>query len=198
MERVRDVGERDLARDLARDAERDLARDEERDRNRYRERDRNRDRERDRNRDKERDRARDDKRDRARDEERDRTREKERVSDKDQVTDQDSGLVVGPILTVEKVMEVFQRISSINTPQINSKLALPFMKDPVKSSNKFKQEYEGVKSDLRKISGGLGKVAYQKEKERRKSLPFEWPLASPPVEGIELYSLLGGRGASLQ
>ena len=72
------------------------------------------------------------------------------------------------------------------------------MKDPVKSSNKFKQEYEGVKSDLRKISGGLGKVAYQKEKERRKSLPFEWPLASPPVEGIELYSLLGGRGASLQ
>ena len=39
------------------------------------------------------------------------------------------------------------------------------MMDPVKSSNKFKQEYKGVKSDLRKISGGLGKVAYQKEKK---------------------------------
>ena len=81
--------------------------------------------------------------------------------------------MVGPILSVEKVMGVFQRITSITTPTINSKLAIPYQKDLVKSSNKFKQEYEGVKSDLRKISGGLGKVAYQKEKERRKSLPFE-------------------------
>ena len=57
-----------------------------------------------------RDRARDEERDRTRDEERDKTSEKEKVSDRDQETDQDSGLV-GPILTVEKVMEVFQRIS---------------------------------------------------------------------------------------
>ena len=69
--------------------------------------------------------------------------------------------MVGPILSVEKVMGVFQRITSITTPTINSKLAIPYQKDLVKSSNKFKQEYEGVKSDLRKISGGLGKVAYQ-------------------------------------
>ena len=39
-------------------------------------------------------------------------------------------------LTVEHVMEVFKRITSVNTPSVNSRLALPFKKRPVKESSK--------------------------------------------------------------
>ena len=77
-----------------------------------------------------------------------------------------------PVLTVEKVLETFKRISSIKTPDINTKLAIPFKKQPVVSRTKFKEEYSDIKSDLRKVSGGLGKEAYHTEKERRKSQPF--------------------------
>ena len=84
-----------------------------------------------------------------------------------------------PVLTVEKVLESLKRISAIKTPEINSKLAVPYKKQPVVNSSKFKEEYSDVKSDLRKVSGGLGKEAYQAEKERRKSMPFSWPNPSP-------------------
>ena len=88
-----------------------------------------------------------------------------------------------PVLTVEKVLETFKRISAIKTPEINSKLAIPFNKQSVVSSVKFNEEYSEVKSNLRKVSGGLGKEAYQAEKERRKSEPFSWPNPSPPARG---------------
>ena len=84
-----------------------------------------------------------------------------------------------PVLTVEKVLEVFNRIKNVTTPAINSKLAVPFKKNPVKDSTKFKQDYPEVKSSMRKISGGLGKDAYQEEKKRKNSLPFPWPASSP-------------------
>ena len=52
------------------------------------------------------------------------------------------------------------------------------------------EEYSEVKSDLRKVSGGLGKEAYHAEKERRKSVPFSWPNPSPPARGrIHLFLL---------
>ena len=89
-----------------------------------------------------------------------------------------------PVLTVEKVLETFKRISSIKTPDINTKLAIPFKKQPVVSRTKFKEEYSDIKSDLRKVSGGLGKEAYHTEKERRKSQPFPWPKASPPPPAL--------------
>ena len=88
-----------------------------------------------------------------------------------------------PFLTAEKVLETFKRISAIKTPEINSKLAIPFNKQSVVSSVKFNEEYSEVKSNLRKVSGGLGKEAYQAEKERRKSEPFSWPNPSPPARG---------------
>ena len=88
------------------------------------------------------------------------------------------------VLTVEKVLETFKRISSIKTPDINSKLAIPFKKQPAVSRTKFKEEYSDIKSDLRKVSGGLGKEAYHTEKERRKSQPFPWPKASPPPPAL--------------
>ena len=57
--------------------------------------------------------------------------------DKDVIDDRNTC----PMLTVEKVLETFRRISSIKTPDINSKLAIPYQKEPVKSSRKFKEEY---------------------------------------------------------
>ena len=98
-----------------------------------------------------------------------------------------------PILTVEKVLETFRRISSIKTPDINAKLAIPYQKEPVKSSTKFKEEYSDVKNNLRKISGGLGKEVYHAEKERRKSAPFSWPKPSPTNQG-SMNLVAGGSG----
>ena len=43
-----------------------------------------------------------------------------------------------PILTVEKVLETFKRISAIKTPEINSKLAIPYKKQPVVNSSKWR------------------------------------------------------------
>ena len=110
-----------------------------------------------------------------------------------------------PVLTVEKVLETFKRISAIKTPDINSKLAIPFKKEPVGSSSKFKEEYLVVKNDIRKVSGGQGKEAYHAEKERRKSAPFSWPNPSPSRQGgrigcnfLFLYVGVGGAGVKLQ
>ena len=80
-------------------------------------------------------------------------------------------------------MEVFKRISSVNTPEINSNLAIPFKKEPVNDSSKFKEEYSVAKNDLRKTTGGKGKGSYQEEKNRKLSLPFPWPKASASEEG---------------
>ena len=63
---------------------------------------------------------------------------------------------------------------NISTPKINSKLATPFNKQSVVSSVKFKEEYSEVKCNLRKMSGGLGKEAYQADKKRRNPKPFTW------------------------
>ena len=97
-------------------------------------------------------------------------------------SDETSRVGVGspyPVLTAEKVLDTFKRISAIKIPEIDSKLAIPFNKQSVVSSVKFKEEYSEVKCNLRKMSGGLGKEAYQAEKERRKSEPFTWPHSSP-------------------
>ena len=88
-----------------------------------------------------------------------------------------------PVLTVEKVLQTFQRINQIKTPEINSKLAIPYNKPILVTSVEFKENYCDIKSDLRKISGKSGHDAYQREKDRRKSLPFEWPVVSSENEG---------------
>ena len=86
-----------------------------------------------------------------------------------------------PVLTVEKVMEVFKRIKNVNTPDINTKLAIPYKKAPVGDSTLFKHQYAELKQSLGKISGGLGKQAYQAEKKRQTSAPFSWPHTSSPT-----------------
>ena len=105
----RDQGERHRVRD---DGERDMRRDEQRDKER--------DRQRDRQRDKIRDRARDAKRD----------RESDLKGGEIGHPDESAAVDSKPVLTVEKVLEVFQRITSVNTPNINSKLAVPLRKHP--------------------------------------------------------------------
>lgn len=159
-----------------RDYERDRIRDIERDKNRDKERDEVRDRERDEVRDRQRDEVRDRERDRVRDKERDDSAIRELT-----ITSHEGGEAE---LTVKKVLEVFKRISSIKTPLINSQLALPFNKNPVKDSKKFKEEYAQVKNDIGKIDGKKGKCSYEEEKERRKSVPFKWPESSPEPTGI--------------
>ena len=93
-----------------------------------------------------------------------------------------------PILTVKMVLDTFQRISQIKTPEVNSKLAIPFKRAPINSSKKFKEEYSYVKTEMRKVSGKSGKEAYHKEKERRMSLPFNWPDEPEDDEGKKLGS----------
>ena len=192
----KDNSVRDLTRDWERDLNRDRRRDLERDAERDLVRDRDRDRDRDRERDLERDVVRDLERDIVRDKERDEMRDKERDAEIVLVSDSERELGLfmrrdnsenrddTPELTVEKVLDVFKRISSIQTPVINSQLAIPFKKKPVKDSSKFRQEYANVKSDMRKTTGGLGKDSYQQEKERKRSLPFQWPDISPDYSGI--------------
>ena len=147
------------------------------------ERDRKRDMVRDRERDMERDMVRDRERDLVRDRQRDLVRDMERGG----LTEEENSerLANGPQLTVNKVLEVFKRISSIKTPLINSQLALPFKMKPVKNSIMFKEEYAEIKSDIRKIDGRKGKMAYEQEKEKRKSLPFNWPVSSPETTGTK-------------
>ena len=161
-----------MARDKVRDETRDLARDEKRDKAR----------------DERRDMARDERRDMTRDERRDITRDMQGVGTMEEQgvmqkkMSRDKAIGIGtpePVLTVEKVLEVFNRIKNVTTPAINSKLAVPFKKNPVKDSTKFKQDYSEVKSSMRKISGGLGKDAYQEEKKSKNYLPFPWPASSP-------------------
>ena len=128
---------------------------------------------------------RDRERDLVRDRERDLVRDRERGLLMEGVMEEENSerLANGPQLTVEKVLEVFKRISSIKTPVINSQLALPFKMKPVKNSIMFKEEYAEIKSDIRKIDGRKGKMAYEQEKEKRKSLPFNWPASSPETTG---------------
>ena len=181
VDHQRDMGGRDMEisgverRNEHRDMERDKIRDIERDKLRDIERDQIRDRLRDMNRDTIRDKVRDEKRDGA----------------IEVNGDGGGGVVISPaatgdpvsVLTVRTVLETFKRLGSISTPEINFKLAIPFEKRQVKESSKFKEEYLEVKSQLRKVSGGLGKEKYHEEKERRKSLPFPWP-QSPHEQGL--------------
>ena len=175
-----------MTRDIERDRRRDLERDFFRDRERDQIRDATRDRDRDAIRDLDRDAARDVERDAVRDRERDAFRDQERDTTTNSVetrsVDEEKST---PELTVEKVMEVFKRISSVNTPEINSQLAIPFKKEPVNDSSKFKDEYSEAKKDLWKTTGGKGKGAYQEEKKRKLSLPFPWPKDSGNKEGKE-------------
>ena len=185
--RVMDVGKE---RDMIRDKERDMIRDQERDMIR--------DKERDLVRDKERDLARDKERDFAKDKERD---DLNSLRDgRDKVTDMDTaqtkvleGDISGagaafttppPVLTVEKVMEVFKRLKNVNTPDINTKLAIPYKKPPVVDSSLFKHEYSELKESLGRISGKGGKAAYQAEKKRQTSASFSWPDTSSPARVV--------------
>jgi hypothetical protein len=88
-----------------------------------------------------------------------------------------------PLLTVKKVFEVFPRVNKINTPEVNLRLAIPFKKPQVVSRVEFKESYSEVKNSLRKISWKSGNPL--EEKERRHSLPFNWPASA---EGIIQYS----------
>ena len=92
------------------------------------ERDTRRDEQRDKERDRQRDRQRDKIRDRARDAKRD--RESDLKGGEIGHPDESAAVDSKPVLTVEKVLEVFQRITSVNTPNINSKLAVPLRKHP--------------------------------------------------------------------
>ena len=92
---------------------------------------------------------------------------------------------LGLFSSVFDIIQTFWKasLSSINTPTINSQLALEYNLSKVKSRQKFKDEYASVKEGIRKISGGMGIDAYHAEKERRMSLPFPWPQESPEYGG---------------
>ena len=165
--------------DMAGDKER--VEDDNRDSDRHKFRDEERDRIRDRIRDEERDKLRDRERDLVRDRERDEIRDIERDNSTIRELTAEVGEGEETKLTVKTVFEVFKRVSSIKTPIINSQLALPYNKKPVKDSTKFKGEYVQVKNEMGRIDGKKGKEAYEKEKERRKSLLFNWPESSPEL-----------------
>ena len=77
------------------------------------------------------------------------------------------------LLTVSEVFKTFPKVTSINTPDINSKLAIPFKKELVGTREPFKEIYSATRANIKSVSGKL--TNYQEEKERRRSLPFYWP-----------------------
>ena len=62
---------------------------------------------------------------------------------------------------------------SVNTPNINSLLALPYKKEPVQSSKEFLGQWTDMKEYIRKV-GGRG-ASYQVNKAQRLSEEFSWP-----------------------
>ena len=85
------------------------------------------------------------------------------------------------ILTVQKVMEAFQNARKITTPGVNSKLAMPYKLPEVKNRAEFKQAYSDAKQNITRVSGQFV-TSREEEKERRRSLPFDWP----SVQGIQV------------
>ena len=74
-------------------------------------------------------------------------------------------------------------IFSVNTPNINSLLALPYKKRPIVSSTGFKTVWSEQKEYLRKVTGKGGKGSYQENKERRRSENFPWPESPTSAPG---------------
>ena len=65
---------------------------------------------------------------------------------------------------------------SVTTPEINSRLALPFKKTPLDSSTEFKDIYTEKKEYVSRVSGsGGGGASYQEKKQQRRSEEFPWP-----------------------
>ena len=83
-----------------------------------------------------------------------------------------------PLLTIKNVFDIFPKVTKITTPEVNSRLAIPFKKPQVASRVEFKESYSETRNSLRKMSGKIPN--YHEEKERRQSLPFNWPVS---VEG---------------
>ena len=68
----------------------------------------------------------------------------------------------------------------MTTPNINSRLAVPFKKVPVESSTEFKDIWADKKEYVRLVSGVGQGGTYQERKEQRRSETFPWP-GIPPV-----------------
>lgn len=82
---------------------------------------------------------------------------------------------------------------SVNTPNINNLIALPFKKRKVGSSQDFRGVWSAKKDYVRSVSGKGG--AYQENKSRRRSETFPWPETSSQEPGqieypVPNYSLL--------
>ena len=78
-------------------------------------------------------------------------------------------------------MEAFQNARKITTPGVNSKLAIPYKLPEVTNRADFKQAYSSAKQNITRVSGQFV-TSREEEKERRRSLPFDWP----SVQGIQV------------
>ena len=79
-----------------------------------------------------------------------------------------------PLLTVQKVFSVFENARKITTPEVNSKLAIPYKKPEIENIIEFKQAYSAAKQNVSRVScQSVGDR--EEEKGRRRSLPFDWP-----------------------
>ena len=76
---------------------------------------------------------------------------------------------------------------SVNTPNINTLLALPYKKRPVGSSQAFRGVWSAKKEYVRGVSGKGGE--YQVNKSRRRSETFPWPESSSQESGKKYVQL---------
>ena len=68
----------------------------------------------------------------------------------------------------------------MNTPNINSLLAVPFKKEPVPDREEFLGTWNESKEYVRKASGSSG--TYHANKSQRLSEEFNWPSSSSLIE----------------
>ena len=70
---------------------------------------------------------------------------------------------------------------SVNTPNINNQLAIPYKKEAVLSSTEFLGKWSEMKDYVRRVNGHGG--SYKANKVQRLSEEFPWPEEIPEEPG---------------
>ena len=74
---------------------------------------------------------------------------------------------------------------SVNTPKINSQIAMPYSKGLVENSKLFKSVWADKKNYVTRISGRGRGGTYKERKEQRRSEEFPWSSILPIPEEEE-------------